>query len=182
MIGTIEEAQAIYQVVSARHWDFDNCPSLPDGWDHLGTGGTRQAYLSPSGVVYKICHDYDPDEPSHNDREAENFKAIKHSGRLPKGWKVPESHLHAFETNLKRFDYKSKQPYEDRARVSVLACDYVAGMQMSAWDEVPEDDWNAMQQAFAQVGLRDTDGANAVKSHDGYYIIDAGEDMLTGDN
>lgn len=174
MIGTMEEAQEIFKAPENR---------LPSGWDRIGTGGTRQVYRAPSGVVYKVCWDYEDDEPTHNDREHHNFNRIRRSGRLPQGWKVPDSHLHIFQTNLKRYDYKTKKPYEAPGRVSVLACEYVAGRLLSAWDDdITEQELNMLRESFAQVGLHDIDGGNAVQVEDTYYIIDAGEDMLTGEN
>jgi hypothetical protein len=55
VIGTMEEAQEIFKAPENR---------LPPGWDRLGTGGTRQVYRSPTGVVYKVCWDYEDDEPT----------------------------------------------------------------------------------------------------------------------
>jgi hypothetical protein len=174
VIGTIEEAKEIFEAPENN---------LPPGWERIGTGGTRQVYRAPSGVVYKVCWDYEDDEPTHNDREHRNFNQIRRSGRLPRGWKVPDSHLHIFRSNLKRWDFKTKEQHERQTRVSVLACEYVAGRLLSAWDDdITEEKLAMLRESFAQVGLHDIDGANAVQVEDGYYIIDAGEDMITGDN
>jgi hypothetical protein len=44
MLGNAEEAKTI---ASAN--------DTPDGWTYLGSGVSRRAYLSPSGVVYKVA-------------------------------------------------------------------------------------------------------------------------------
>ena len=48
MLGRREHAQTIYDFhVSGKR-------KPPDGFRHIGSGGTRSAYLGPDGVVYKV--------------------------------------------------------------------------------------------------------------------------------
>lgn len=48
MIGTRDEVNAI------ANWYENGGHEPPEGWECLGSGSYRDAYLSPSGVVYKI--------------------------------------------------------------------------------------------------------------------------------
>ena len=62
-IGTAKEAAQIDGVLIGKH--------VPDGWKWLGSGAYRNAYLSPTGVVYKVCRDSD----SHNnDKEWRTYR------------------------------------------------------------------------------------------------------------
>jgi hypothetical protein len=45
-----------------------------DGWKLLGEGCSRSAFLSPAGIVYKICH-YSDDVANH--AEIKNYKMLK---------------------------------------------------------------------------------------------------------
>lgn len=176
MIGTLEEARALFDAVGDR-WN-DGYP--PPGWKHLGSGGTRAAYLSPSGVVFKVCHEYEDDEKSHNEREHENFKKIVRCGKLPGNWRVPRSYLHHFQTEVQRWNYSTKAKEVQPTRVVILACDYIAGQEIGGWAEGwDECDMEEMERAFLAVGLHDVGGGNAVRCADGtHYIIDAAEDAL----
>lgn len=178
MIGTLEEAQAIFDAVGDR-WapDFDerNCP---EGWKYLGCGGTRNVYLSPSGVVYKVCHHYYKDEPSVNDVEHANFEVIRTTRKLPRKWRVPKSHLHAFQAQYRKYNYALKETKEIHGRVAILACEYVDG-ETVGWNGTPQRK-RAMDYAFKKIGLFDNARGNAMFGNDGYrYIVDAGEAPLT---
>lgn len=166
MIGSIHEAKLIFDACGDRWIDG----ILPEGWSHLGGGSTREAYLSPSGVVYKICHYYQEDYPSENEYEFFNFARIKQDGRLPKGWMVPEVTLHDFEATFHVYSYDTLNPEMRTCKVAVLASEYVPGPEESLDD-------SDVAIVFAKVGLTDCTTLNAKRHQetDRYYIIDAGE-------
>lgn len=174
MIGTLAEAQEIFEAVGDR-WKIDYDPyDVPEGWKYLGMGGTRSVYLSPSGVAYKVCHEYSDDEPNANEVEHYNFDVIRKYHSLPGKWRVPVSHIHQFEGQYKRYNYKTFKAEPVVARITILACEYVKG-QTFTWDDDAED----MHVVFARVGLFDTVRSNAMKSDNGdRYIVDAAEAYL----
>lgn len=170
MIGSLAEAQEIFDAVGDR-WNIDYDPSAcPEGWTFLGSGGTRSVYLSPSGVAYKVCHTYeDDDEPSYNDVEHYNFEIIRKYGKLPNRWRVPQSHIHCFNGRYKRYNHKTFKAELGTAKITILACEYIKGV---SFHDDPED----MDAVFDSVGLFDTVRSNAVKGDNGYrYIVDAAE-------
>lgn len=170
-LGTEEEAREIFGAVGDR---FLHEPErVPGSWKYIGHGGTRSVYLSPSGVVYKISLDGGDDEPCSNDKEHTNFRRIKQSGRLPRGWRVPKSHLHVFTANYSRWNWETKKPEHRPGRVAVLACEYVPGKLIGGWDNKADEE---TQDVFEAVGLNDWHGANTIQAADGIrYIIDAAE-------
>lgn len=80
MIGNIEDAELIGE------WDYE---TLPDGWFDVGEGSSRNAYISPDGVVYKV--EQRPD--GSNSLEYMNYLKIQEAGPLS-GWAVPETSLY----------------------------------------------------------------------------------------
>lgn len=166
-LGTEEEAREIFEALGDR---FLTAPDTdtPAGWKHLGSGGTRMAFLSPSGVVYKL--EFDADDYD-NVLEHNNFRKIK--GKLPKGWRVPKSHLHVFLANMTKWDYNTRNKVTKTCYVSVLACEYIEGQLVGGWRNRATD---TDKEVFQSVGLYDWHGANAVRTTNGTtYIIDAGE-------
>lgn len=110
--------------------DEDNpCPEYPDlvppvlaGWQVLGTGCSRTAYLSPKGVVYKVNRDLSDGEYKSNSNYAEmhNIVRIK-GGVLPKGWAVPDATLYHIPTpatvpSYRRNDYVIAMPLVDTSK------------------------------------------------------------------
>ena len=79
MIGTQEEAETAWLIHDEYQKNWRN-HEMPEGWRTLGSGMFRTAYLSPSGVVYKVenvCHDSNRDE-------AYRYEQVKHlNGTLP---------------------------------------------------------------------------------------------------
>lgn len=177
MIGTLEEAQEIFEAVGGPIAGFP-----PAGWQEIGAGGTRHCYLSPSGVCYKICYNSGSDRPSYNEREQVNLEKIRMSGKLPVGWRVPKSDLHFFRSNIERWNMQLQKEEVVPTQVCVIAMEYIPGKRLGSMSDVTGDEWWDMEQAFMAVGLSDTGGANAIKHADGTrYIIDAAEDgMLIG--
>lgn len=54
LVGNQEEATLIHNWYHDDRWSR---AALPEGWTKLGEGSFRAAYLSPSGVVYKVQKD-----------------------------------------------------------------------------------------------------------------------------
>lgn len=180
LIGTLDEAMELWESQFDRVCGNSN--GAPPGWKYVGSGGTRVVYKSPSGVCYKVCYEYDDEEDeTHNEVEHKNMRRIDREGKLPKGWRVPKTHLHIFQGHVKRWDYHMRKPKQQPARVVILATDYIDG-ELVGWSAT-EDDQNEMSNAFSAVGLCDTGGDNAVKAKDGTrYIIDAAEWMPPEEN
>lgn len=92
-IGTEEEAGFIlYHHLQAQarisNWEY---PEPPEGWSRLGSGCYRVAYLSPSGVVYKVQGRYSEDDDQRwqsNISEVRNLRRY-HLKRFPKGCRLP---------------------------------------------------------------------------------------------
>jgi hypothetical protein len=95
-IGCFEDARLIGE------WDHNN--PLPDGWHYIGDGEERIAYLSPSGIVYKV-----DTRSGSNRREYFNICLIELTNPL-KNWRVPEATL-----------------YEIDKQNSVIAMEYIGG-------------------------------------------------------
>lgn len=167
MIGSLAEAKQIFNAAGDR-WKENVV--LPYGWEECGDGSTRVAFLSPSGIVYKICKSYDVNYPSENVHEEKNFRAIKEKGLLPLGWYIPEVTLYRFKALYTQWDRFESEPREKWGQVDVLACEYIPG---------PEEtlDQDTADVVFSHIGLSDPTTFN-VKVHgetQDYYIIDAGE-------
>lgn len=89
MIGTQAEAE----VVAGLSYDSET----PSGWEFAGSGCSRRAYLSPSGVIYKVQTGYD----DANDNEYVTACALIASGAIPEGWDVPRIGRYRVEKNGK---------------------------------------------------------------------------------
>lgn len=166
MIGSEEEARQIFEAAGDR-WET---AVLPSGWEEVGDGSTRVAYLSPSGVVYKVCKEYWDDHPSTNANEAQNIEEIKKRELLPQGWHLPEVTLYAFGAYYTQWEARTEDPTKKWGMVDVIACEYIPGEESLIED-------TEIDVVFAKVGLYDPTCLNA-KIHGltgKYYIIDAGE-------
>ena len=85
MIGNLEEAQFIYnwyRNIKASYYD------RPDGWQYLGSGCYRTAYLSPSGVVYKV--EQSEGSWQSNRGEYETWKRLYLNCKMPKHSRLPK--------------------------------------------------------------------------------------------
>lgn len=89
MIGN--EGYALY----IRDWyveEYDKAFSVqqdaPIGWQRLGAGCSRTAFLSPDGVVYKVQCRYSGSFQT-NEREWRNYNRFRLSHRLPQGARFP---------------------------------------------------------------------------------------------
>lgn len=115
LVGNQEEAALIHEWY---HYSRSGSWNLPEGWTRLGEGSFRAAYLSPSGVVYKVqkdlLHGY---QTNHGEYEKWrdlyfNCKMPQHS-RLPKLGYFPIDEgvgVVAIERLTKQYDYWAKVP------------------------------------------------------------------------
>lgn len=63
---------------------------LPEGWRNLGSGSTRTAYLSPSGVVYKVGRE------RNNKVEAEAIESFYKQGKAEdENYYIPKAAMFA---------------------------------------------------------------------------------------
>ena len=62
----------------------DHDKPLPEGWQELGEGAFRKAFLGPDGVCYKRTH---VSGEVHNKREWKNYQELRKS--MPKGVRLP---------------------------------------------------------------------------------------------
>lgn len=94
MIGNEAEARFIhewYRAWQARedYWT-DPGPMAPEGWERLGSGCYRIAFLAPSGTVYKV----QSSSSSYQTNEAEAYTLRRYMFRkLPKGCRFPRYQL-----------------------------------------------------------------------------------------
>lgn len=103
MLGNAAEAQFIH---NWYHSPDRTCNRPPEGWTHLGGGSFRSAYLSPSGVVYKVQKNLSGSRYQTNYGEWETWK------RLYLGCKMPEY------SRLPRLNYF---PIPGKVNVGVIA-------------------------------------------------------------
>jgi hypothetical protein len=96
VIGNADEALFI------RDWYIGQGPQrryesndTPEGWERLGSGCYRAAFLSPSGVVYKVQHSYEYSGQS-NAGEAETLRRYWLT-RMPKGCRLPRWSLYELD-------------------------------------------------------------------------------------
>lgn len=170
MIGTLAEAKAIHEAMWDR-WEENYSPYLaPEGWDFIGQGSTRTVFLSPSGVAYKLCDEYEDDWQSYNDRELENFARLR--DELPEGFRVPEATLHVFTGWVNEFNYSRKEPQSRWGRVAILAVEYIEG------SPIHQGERPRVAGQLEGVGLFDTARGNVLQTPTGYVIVDAGEGLL----
>lgn len=96
MIGNADEALFIRDWYiglgpERRYESFDT----PEGWERLGSGAYRAAFLSPSEVVYKVQHSYKYSSQS-NAGEAETLRRYWLT-RMPKGCRLPRWSLYELD-------------------------------------------------------------------------------------
>ena len=85
MIGNLEEAQFIYNWYRNERADYYD---RPDGWEYLGSGCYRTAYLSPSGVVYKV--EQSENSWQSNKGEYETWKRLYLNCKMPEHSRLPK--------------------------------------------------------------------------------------------
>jgi hypothetical protein len=116
MIGNRTEASILaeWEIERDGHQDY----FLPDnGWSFLGEGCERIAWLSPSGVVYKVEHD----DSGANKDEYDNIERLM---LVPcKGWRLPRADL-----------------FEFSGEISIIAMEYVVGIKDTLCSSFQYDD------------------------------------------
>lgn len=100
MIGNAREAEFIrdwYMEYQAKSWAEQGLiGDAPEGWEWLGQGCYRTAFLAPSGVVYKVQGHYPKRGTYHcgqtNAAEAASFRKFMFR-KLPRGCRFPRFQL-----------------------------------------------------------------------------------------
>jgi hypothetical protein len=96
MIGNADEALFIRDwyigLGAERRYDSHD---TPEGWERLGNGAYRAAFLSPSGVAYKVQHSYKYSSQS-NAGEAKTLRRYWLT-RMPKGCRLPRWSLYELD-------------------------------------------------------------------------------------
>lgn len=87
MIGNAEEAQFISDWY--RNSKCVCVTGAPEGWKYLGSGSYRTAYLSPSGVVYKVQQDPGCSYQS-NRGEWDTYRRLYYTCKMPKHSRLPK--------------------------------------------------------------------------------------------
>lgn len=85
MIGTQDNAEVAVLLCDTTYGD-----KMPNGWEILGSGIDRTAYLGPDTVVYKITHRLTRYEA--NEREFDACRILG-SSPAPEGFGVPKASL-----------------------------------------------------------------------------------------
>lgn len=105
MIGNAVDAEFIRDFVMSRvrqdwqnqmqMWEYGEfCGPIgpdptPEGWRYLNKGAYRSAWLSPTGVVYKVEHKYDSYNSQSNYGEYQNVLRILTQTRIPEKLRIP---------------------------------------------------------------------------------------------
>lgn len=88
LIGNQEEAQFIHDWWwEERH---DRHGDAPEGWEYLGQGSFRIAYLSPSGVVYKVQKEGAHYTYQTNKGEHEAWRRLYFNCKMPEHTRLPK--------------------------------------------------------------------------------------------
>lgn len=95
MIGNEAEAKFIRDWYASKGQWSQRDDTPPVGWERLGSGCYRAAFLSPTGVVYKVQHNYDHSSQS-NAGEAETLRRYWLT-RMPKGCRLPRWSLYELD-------------------------------------------------------------------------------------
>lgn len=99
-LGSTENAREALRL-NRRSWIKSK--DYPNGWKKLGSGGTRNAYLGPDGVVYKVQHNSmdkcNVDEAAASRRLRDNKRLAAQGVFVPKArtWRVEGEHIIAME-------------------------------------------------------------------------------------
>lgn len=155
-VGSTQEARLIFR----RRYD-----ALPKGWKRLGNGAYRTAYLSPSNVVYKICHE-NCDDHSWNVNEYKAYQRYRTSkAQLPQDWEVAETNMLTFR--------------DDSGDVHIIAMEYIEGEHPEIDSNVDYDEFfdnTDASTAFRMLNLWDVHEGNFIVTPAGKkVIIDLGE-------
>jgi hypothetical protein len=151
----MEEAKLIYQ------YKYDRRRGAPKGWKKLGSGAYRTAYLSPTGIVYKIAFDYYEEGSrytNNNDEEFNNYLDIARKNLSFRGWRIPKLYAYTWIDDLSNL------------KITVNAMEYVEGEHEKKKGDEAYDEF---EHVFGRFGLYDCQPANWVLSPSGHrYIVD----------
>lgn len=81
MIGNKQDAQIAFNI------DHE-CVEMSEGWAFLGAGCSRNAYLSPEGVVYKVG------DGEANRLEVRNSHRLRARAGKSELWRIPRANIH----------------------------------------------------------------------------------------
>lgn len=170
MIGSAKEAETILAYyknqekfkdaknrATLKIWDRGDKPvlvkrpKLPFGWKLLGEGCFRKAYLSPSGVVYKLQRRY-PNRFQTNVDEYNAIVRILIDSRPVSGVRLAKSTLYMLSDGM-----------------PVMAMEYIN----SDWKDILEIDYNPLKRAEFEWRLEDMHDDNF------FYIPEQKEFVLT---
>lgn len=137
MIGNRGYAVFIRDWVRAKQRGntYDSPRYAPDGWQYLGQGCYRAAYVGPDGIVYKVQHTPGKYSGQSNLEEYKRWAALRLSYKLPQGARFPlmatfavaGEHVNAMENvgmTLDHFPAMNDQycKYHDIARAISRLC------------------------------------------------------------
>ena len=88
LVGNQEEAKFIHD------WWWENpygrLSQAPGGWEYLGEGSFRAAYLAPSGVVYKVQKGRPSSRYQTNKGEYEAWRKLYFGRKMPAHSRLPK--------------------------------------------------------------------------------------------
>lgn len=161
MIGTPEEARAIYAVGDGYN------PTPPEGWQFLGSGMYRNAFLSPSGVVYKVekneCLGYGQD----NYGEYCNWLTAS-TRKFPEDVRLPAMTFYSIS--------ESEDSFGRTVHGGVIAMEYVdGGTVRSCGAHVKYRYYNSQDRLYS-IGMADIHDENVMydKTGDKLVLVDIG--------
>ncbi len=88
LVGNQEEAKFIHDWWWGGYYEFS--PQAPEGWEYLGEGSFRAAYLAPSGVVYKVQKDLPSSRYQTNKGEYEAWRKLYFDCKMPAHSRLPK--------------------------------------------------------------------------------------------
>lgn len=110
MIGCLTEAIEIASWEMEYDDHYKEWLYIPDGWEYLGEGEHRAAFLSPSGVVYKR----EIGDGEWFGANSIEYRYLRNAQISPvEGWRVPDHELYDIPVGYKM--------------VSVMAVEFVGG-------------------------------------------------------
>lgn len=141
MIGNRGHAMHIREWVRAEQENepYGDLPrSGPDGWQFIGSGCYRAAYLSPDNVVYKVQRTPGLWSGQANIAEYQKWWALRLSYRMPEGARFPVMSCFTFEGNddVNAMDYvgKTLNRYDGENYYKYSATLRVVSQTLGLWD------------------------------------------------
>lgn len=86
LVGNQEEATLIHEWYHDHHGRY----GAPEGWKYLNAGSFRAAYLSPSGVVYKVQKDRQGYGYQSNKGEYDKWRDLYFKCKMPRYSRLPK--------------------------------------------------------------------------------------------